>query len=34
MREVRDRARAADWPDAAGAFADVQDVGDPGMRAF
>ena len=34
MRAVRDRARAAAWPDPAGAFADVQDVGDPATRAF
>lgn len=45
LREVRDRAardladiahvaRDTDWPDPAGAYTDVQDIGDPRERAF
>src|SRR5690606_2821174 len=34
MAAVLDAARASDWPDAALAYADVQDVGDPRERAF
>lgn len=34
MRRICDAARAADWPDAATAFTDVQDMGDPGRRPF
>ncbi|MFP4326939.1 MAG: thiamine pyrophosphate-dependent dehydrogenase E1 component subunit alpha [Paracoccaceae bacterium] len=34
MRQVRDTARVADWPDSATAYADVQDTGCPTERAF
>jgi pyruvate dehydrogenase E1 component alpha subunit len=34
MAAVLDTARASAWPEAALAFADVQDVGDPRERAF
>ncbi|WP_372421677.1 thiamine pyrophosphate-dependent dehydrogenase E1 component subunit alpha [Salinarimonas chemoclinalis] len=34
MADVLDDARAAPWPDLAAAFADVQDVGDPAVRAY
>ncbi|WP_209426305.1 thiamine pyrophosphate-dependent dehydrogenase E1 component subunit alpha [Pararhodobacter sp. SW119] len=34
MAEAMAAARASDWPDAALAFADVQDAGDPRERAF
>jgi acetoin:2,6-dichlorophenolindophenol oxidoreductase subunit alpha len=34
IRAVAEAARAAPWPDPDGAFADVQDVGDPAERPF
>ena len=34
MAEIAATARDTEWPDAAGAYSDVQDVGDPRERAF
>ncbi|MCF3593949.1 thiamine pyrophosphate-dependent dehydrogenase E1 component subunit alpha [Rhodobacteraceae bacterium LMO-12] len=34
MNDIAAQAQATDWPDAALAYADVQDIGDPSERAF
>lgn len=34
MRTIRIEASATGWPDVAGAYADVQDIGDPRERAY
>jgi len=34
MRAIREEAQDTDWPDTAGAYTDVQDIGDPRGRAF
>ena len=34
MRAISAEARDTEWPDARGAFADVQDTGSPAERAF
>ncbi|MCA8869280.1 MAG: thiamine pyrophosphate-dependent dehydrogenase E1 component subunit alpha, partial [Rhodobacteraceae bacterium] len=34
MNRITALAQATDWPDAALAYADVQDIGDPAQRAF